>query len=116
MANFNDDVFPPEEVGHTTNDEEWREIGVKGDAWDFDANKTLQGVLVEKRTNVGPNNSEMYMVETPDHEVHGVWSNTVLKDKFSSIMIGEEVKIVYQGLVKSPKTGREFKSFKIYHK
>ena len=87
-----------------------------GPTWDFKKEKELKGRYVSKSELVGPNDSNMYKVERTDGTTVGVWGNTMLDDKFNSIEVGEDVKIVYLGLIKSEKTNREYNSFDVFHK
>lgn len=83
-------------------------------AWKFEEEKELTGTYVSMEENVGPNNSKLYTLKKPDDSVIGVWGNTMLDDKFKSIKVGEEVKIIYLGKAKSKKTGNEYNNFEIY--
>lgn len=85
--------------------------------WDYEENKTLIGVFVQKEEGVGPNESNLYTIETKDGERLGVWGSTVLDTRFKNIQIGEEVKIVYKGLVKSKqRKGAEYHDFDLFHR
>lgn len=79
----------------------------------WDRTGTLQGVYVQKKTNVGPNESNIYTIRTDKGEV-GVWGSTVIDARMTTVPVGSEVKIESLGEVKSEKTGRTFKNFKIY--
>jgi hypothetical protein len=82
-----------------------------GETWDFQKDKELQGVLIAKEEHVGPNDSSMYRIQKTDDTEIGVWGNTVLDGRFKKIEVGEEVKLVYLGKLKSPKTNREYHGF-----
>lgn len=90
--------------------------GNQNDTWDYTKDKEIEGTLVSKEENVGPNNSNMYNLITPDGSTIGVWGSTMLDNQFKNIQVGEEVKIVYLGMAKSEKTGRQYHNFDIYHK
>lgn len=97
--------------------EKWQKVEPQlTPAWDYKKDKEIEGLLLEVRTNVGPNNSKMYMIKKMNDEVVGVWGGTVLDTRFSQIQIGEEVKVVYLGLEKSPKTGRQYHAFDVFHR
>lgn len=83
--------------------------------WDYQNNKEIIGFFKGVETNVGPNNSNMYNLETPDGIV-GVWGTTLLDARLKNLKIGEEVKIVYLGKTTSPKSGREYHNFEVYHR
>lgn len=96
---------------------DWVKVGSnQNETWDYEKEKEIEGTLNAKEENVGPNNSNMYHIIKPDGGTMGVWGNTMLDDKFKTIQVGEEVKIVYLGKVKSEKTGRQYHNFEVYHK
>src|SRR3989344_7625718 len=87
-----------------------------GPTWDFKKEKELEGKYLSRSENVGVHNSNLYKIERADGTTVGVWGNTMLDDKFNSIGVGEDVKIVYLGLIKSEKTNREYNAFDVFHK
>ena len=93
---------------------EWKEATVGGgDMWDKES--TIQGVLKKKQSEVGPNESMLYTLETKDGDV-GVWGSTVLDTKFEEIEVGYEVKIEPLGEVVSEKTKRKYQDFKVLYR
>lgn len=87
------------------------------DSWSFEENDTLIGVFVEKREDVGPNHSNAYEFELKDGNRVTVWGSTVLDTRLKSLVIGEEVKIVYLGKEKSQqRKGAEYKNFDVFHR
>ncbi len=98
------------------NKDEWVKVGgIVSDSWDYKTDKTVTGVYVEKRTNVGPNNSNCYILEKEDGKRISVWGSAILDSRFQGVTIGEELKIEYLGKAKSEKTGREYHSFELWH-
>jgi hypothetical protein len=90
----------------------WSEVSVESsETWD--RTKPVQGLLLEKKTDVGDNNSNLYVIETADGNV-SVWGSAVLDNKFSNIKVGTEVKVEYVGKQTNPKTKREYNDFKVY--
>lgn len=86
-----------------------------GDAWDMKVQPILVGTYKAKKTNVGPNNSNMYMVrEDGKEEDTGVWGSTVIDGRFEEIPVGSRVKIEYLGEEKSQR-GSTFKNYKILY-
>ena len=111
-------TFPPDEEG-------WERVGGDtGDMWDFDENAVLQGVLVDVRRDVGPNNSNIYQIhqDYPEGEVVGMWGSTLLDGRFLAddgslkIPLGNEVRVEYKGKEKSEKSGRSYKNFEVFHR
>lgn len=80
-------------------------------SWNFEQNKELHGILIEKRENVGKNNSKLFTIETKKDGKVAVWGSTKLDD-LNQLKIGTEVWIEYLGQEKS-KNGRMFKNYKI---
>lgn len=96
---------------------DWIKVGSsQNETWDYTKDKEIEGTYLSKEENVGPNNSIVYNLTKPDGSVIGVWDNTMLRDKFKGIEVGEEVKIIYLGKAKSEKSGREYHNFEVYHK
>lgn len=94
---------------------EWREANATNDAtWDPEKEKTIQGVYVSVKSNVGPNDSNMYTIYNGLIKV-GVWGSTVLDSKFEEIPIGSQVKVEYLGKAKG-KSDKEYKDFKVLYK
>lgn len=93
--------------------EGWIEAGgqdMDTPAWDREASVT--GKLVNKQSNVGPNGSMLYTVETEKGKI-AIWGSTVLDTKFSAIPTNSLVRVEPLGKQKSPKTGREYQDFKV---
>ena len=67
----------------------------------FDEEPTLIGTYIRKEENTGPNASNLYTLEKTDGGYISVWGNTILDNRFEIVNLGEEVKIVYYGKVKS---------------
>ena len=62
------------------------------------AGESVEGVLVDTKENVGPNNSKLYSLEQPDGTVVKVWGSTVLDSRMEVVGAKSYIKIVYQGL------------------
>lgn len=77
----------------------------------FEMEKVLEGVLVGKQENVGPNNSKLFTVEKKGGHKVSVWGSAVL-DKLFTLPIGSLVRIEYLGKEKGKK-GNMFKNYKI---
>ncbi len=97
-------------------DNTWKEVNPEiSDMWDCEKDKTIQGVYVAKKENVGENNSNVYVLTVGNTKV-GVWGSVVLDGRFEQIKQGSEVKIEYLGKKKAEKGGREYKDFKVYQR
>ena len=91
-------------------------VGDFPEMWDFTEKETLEGYYIDKNEDVGPNHSNVYQVETDDGQKVQFWGTTVLDSQFDSVRVGERVKVVYTGLVDSPKRkGKQYKNFEVYH-
>lgn len=87
-----------------------------GNAWDFEKNKVMRGIFIDKEEEVGPNNSKLYNF-TVDGKPVSVWGSAVIDSRLKNVEAGEEVVIIYHGLVPSEKRkGSSYKSYEIYHK
>jgi len=96
-----------------SNNEDWQEVK-SANAHDFDEVPVVQGILVKTEENVGENNSMFYTLEKEDGSEIGVWGSTVIDSRFTTLKIGQEVKIEYKGKVKAKTGGREYKDYKIF--
>lgn len=101
----------------TDPNEGWEEVG---DHWDDihefkKAKDELAGVLLNVAAEVGPNESNVYIIGK-DGVRYGVWGSAILDRRMASVNVGDQVKMVYLGEEESPKTGRTFKDFKVYRK
>ncbi len=84
--------------------------------WSFKEEKVIKGVLVTKEEKVGPNESMMYTLKLEDGTTKGIWGNTILDSRLKGIEVGEEIGIEYLGEAVSPKTGRTYNNFEVYHR
>lgn len=112
VMNDFDEVFPPAD---TADADGWTEVGSGGDDWDFETNKTIIGLYITKRSNVGKNNSNIYVIQTKDGKNYSIWGSKVLDDSFDMIPTGHEVRIEYLGKEMS-KGGNEFKNYSVRHR
>jgi len=97
------------------NDTNWEKVGggEQANAWKFKENKSTSGIYVEKRINLGPKQSTMYILEQPGGDLVGVWETTALKSKFENVKVGDEVRIEYLGMAKS-KMGNNYHNFELF--
>ncbi len=84
--------------------------------WDYENEKEFIGIYISKEVEVGPNKSNLYNFKKSDGSVMGIWGGTILDDRFKGIGIGEEVRVVYLGMVKNEKTARQYHNFVVYHR
>ena len=73
----------------------------------------LEGRYVDKKTGIGPNKSNMYILEDNKQKLWGVWGSTVVDGRFTSIAMGKMVKIQYKGQEKG-KNGKTYKSYQFW--
>lgn len=95
---------------------EWTEIGNSGESETWDKTGTLIGTYKRLKTNIGPNESNVYEIEATiegEPKLYSVWDSAVLNSKFEQIEVGSMVKIEALGKATSPKTGRTYEDFKI---
>jgi len=83
---------------------------------DFETNPVLQGVLIEKESDVGDNNSMRYTIENIEtHEQEMVWGSTVLDARMKTADLGIELVLWYQGKKPSTKRGgKDYHDWKVY--
>jgi hypothetical protein len=93
----------------------WAEITAETNDEVWDRKAPIEGTLVDIKSDIGPNESMLYVLKTKDGKV-SLWGSTVLDTKFEGIANGSQVRIEPQGKVKSEKTGREYQDFKVFVK
>jgi hypothetical protein len=82
--------------------------------WEPKEKDTIEGILREKRTMIGPNNSNLYVLEDPKGKSTSVWGSTVLDGRIGKLPIGTLVKITFLGLAKGKK-GTEYKNYEVQY-
>ncbi len=78
-------------------------------------NDELTGTYLSVEHEVGPNKSNMYLIEKDDGEKIKVWGSHVLDTRFDYIKPGERIKIVFLGTEKAEKSQRSYWNYKVYH-
>jgi len=71
----------------------------------------VEGKLVSKNENVGPNESRTYYLEKDGEQVM-LWGSTVLDNRMDFVEIGDYVRITFKGTQKNTK-GQDTKIFKV---
>lgn len=70
--------------------------------------ETLEGLLINKETKIGQNESTLYYIEKlSDNEVVQVWGTTILDQRMAPVKIGQQVLITYKGLGEKGKGGKQ---------
>lgn len=90
---------------------QWQEIG--GDSSEmWNREGSIEGLLVNRQSNVGPNNSMKYNLKTDKGDI-GVWGSTVLDTKMELITNGSLVRITYLGQQTPKSGGKPYHDFKV---
>jgi hypothetical protein len=71
----------------------------------------IEGVLVNKKEEVGVNKSNVYYVDNKEG-TYMVWGSTVLDDRMTIVNVGDLIRITYKG-VQPNKRGQDTKIFKV---
>ena len=77
---------------------------------------SVQGIYVDKQTDVGPNKSNTYTLQQADGSFISFWGNYTIDQNMNKIPLGAEVKIIYLGKKTNPKTNRQFHDYDFYSK
>lgn len=91
----------------------WKEVEQIGVWKPEEKGDEIEGQLKSVDTNVGSNNSNMYHIETNDGII-GVWGSVVLDSRLSTVALGSQVKLVFQGLGEKKGGKNAPKLFKVY--
>jgi len=73
----------------------------------------ISGIYRGSVGNIGENESNVHIFEV-DGERIGVWGSAVLDKRMTSVKHNTNVMVVLEGREVSEKTGRIYKSFKVY--
>lgn len=96
----------------------WRKLnteGAKTENWKPEKEgDELAGVYVDKRENVGPNGSNVYVIQKEDGVLFSLWGSAVIDSNLPKVPFGSEVKLVYLGKTTNPKTNRTFNNFNVF--
>lgn len=93
----------------------WQKVEQPRDEeWDFETNKVLEGVFMEKEENVGKHNSNIYRIVplTGDKAVV-VWGSTVLDTRLKNLVRADFIKIEYLGKTKG--ANATYKNYDVFH-
>lgn len=84
--------------------------------WNEGNQPQVSGVYKEMKVNVGPNESNLYILKQDNGEDIAVWGSTVIDSRMRDIPLGNLVKIVSLGEEKSEKSGKTYKNYEVYTK
>lgn len=73
---------------------------------------SVEGEYVEKVENYGPNESNVYIIETENGERVAVWGSTVIDENMKNITPGAIVGFEFAGM-RTGKRGNEYKDFRV---
>lgn len=124
MGNVGDMTFEEFNQQTTINKEmediKWEEVGGEiNPTWNgkdsqLKEGDTVQGRYVAKKTNIGRNKSNVYVLETDDKKIE-VWGSTVIDARMDQVAVGKMVKIVYKGTKPSKNFSQPYKDYAVYH-
>jgi len=102
-----------------SNSDEWGNAteanAQSNETWDSTSTTPLIGKYIGMKTNVGPNQSNLYNIQNEeDGEIWGVWGSAVIDSKFAEIPLHSRVRIEYLGK-KDGKRG-QFKDYSVKYK
>ena len=72
----------------------------------------IEGFLIQVQDNIGPNNSKLYSIETPEG-VKNVWGATLLDSRMALVKVAEKIKITYKGKAEAKDGKNPAKIFKV---
>lgn len=93
----------------------WKEAA-PSDTWKPEGKgDEIVGLLVDVQENVGSNSSMLYTIQVGE-ERKNVWGSVVLDSRMRGVKVGEEVKIIYQGLGEKKGGNNAPKLFTVFHR
>jgi len=72
----------------------------------------IEGELVQVQENIGPNDSMLYSLKTPEG-VTNVWGATILDQRMALVNLGDKIKVTYKGLGEAKPGKNAAKIFKV---
>jgi len=84
------------------------------DAHDFNVDNLCKGILIEKKSDVGPNNSMLYVLEVGGGKKVSVWGSTIIDSRLKNVELGEEIVIWYLGKAEGKK-GTKYHNYRVFH-
>ena len=86
---------------------------IKPTDWTYEKDgDCIEGVLVRKQPEIGPNKSMLYSIENPEG-VKNVWGSAILDQRMAFVNVGEKIKITYKGLAEATPGKNPAKIFKV---
>ena len=96
----------------------WKKIDDGGfeerDKWDPEVSPELEGVLIDRKENVGSYNQTLCVVKNEEGTELNVWCPTVLKKYLSQVVIGSAVKLIYKGKKRTKSGSGMYKDFDVF--
>lgn len=86
---------------------------VEQEFWSFNtAGESISGIYRGMEKDVGENKANVYNIEKDDGKVICIWGSMVLDQKMKLVCLGDELRIIYEGIEK-PEKGKTYKKFKV---
>ncbi|MDO5851664.1 MAG: hypothetical protein Q4Q23_04175 [Methanobacteriaceae archaeon] len=80
-------------------EENWRRIKPKSNVWCPKKGDKIEGVLKEKKENIGQFNANQYVVCDKNDELIIIWGKTQLDQLMQEINIDDYIRIIYNGIL-----------------
>lgn len=91
----------------------WKKLsGDLAPSWDKVKQKSIEGVITDRREHVGQYDSTVYTIEQKGGEKLAVWAKGSLEGMLKPLLVGTVVRITWKGLVKT-KNGRQANAFDV---
>lgn len=75
----------------------------------------VEGVLIRRFENVGPNRSRQYHIRLSDGQVVAVWGSAALDVRMAQVPEGARVMIIYTGLQDTRRGLNPVKTYQVYY-
>jgi len=93
--------------------DEWNKV--EAEFWEPTvAGDHIQGVYLDMKKNVGKHNANLYVLKQESGKLINAFGSTVLDDLMIAIEKGQQIKIVYNGIVKADKS--DYKGYDVFTK
>ncbi len=86
---------------------------VESNDWKFEIEgDCIEGILLDKKSKIGPNEAMLYVLET-SKGFENVWGSTILDQRMNLVEVGSKIRITYKGKADATPGKRPAHIFKV---
>lgn len=89
---------------------EWISLGSR--IWQPHAGDMIEGTLIEKKSNLGKYEQQLYIIETPEGEKIEVWGTVQLNKMMEKVYVDDYIRVTFNGTCKT-RTNKQMNLYNI---